>query len=101
MHKLVQIETQEEATQEGQVMHHAVGHLFSYIQYKGGLVYSIRLEGASVLTLSVFPESDGTWVCHHVVGADNRKPSEEELAIVEKLLLERGVALRYDPTTIV
>jgi hypothetical protein len=100
MHTLVHIETQEEATQEGLALNHAVGHLFEDLCQQGVLVYSVRLDETPVLTLSARKNKEGTWICAHVVGRGNRHPTQDELAIVKKLLAARKVKLQYDPYTI-
>jgi hypothetical protein len=53
----------------------------------------LRKDGKPLLSLSVKKEG----FTDHVVGRLNRRPTDDELAILGPLLAERGIEYRYDP----
>lgn len=92
MYELIQLVTREQFAEEGNRMNSAVQYFFDNFQQKGISVYSLRLQGSPVLTLSVSPEM----TCAHVVGPRNREPSTAEFAILTPMLDTLGITLNYD-----
>lgn len=93
--EMVKLDTKEQFEAEGKAMHNALPHFFTLFTKEGVTVYSVRQGDAALLNLSVRPEG----FVAHIVGASNRRPTEEELAAVTKLLAEKGIETRYDPNS--
>jgi len=89
--ELVKLETMEQYEEETQRLQHAVFHYFNKFQRDGVTVYSMRQNGASVLTLSVQPDG----YTDHIVGKHNRQPLEEEIIVLNQLLTDAGIENRY------
>lgn len=92
---LVKLTTVDEYKEEGERLHHALGHFFNHMQKEGATAYSVRQGDASLLSLSVRPEGHVA----HIVGMHNRPPTSEELALVTQMLADIGIETRYDPNS--
>lgn len=95
-YKLVLLETADDYVEEAKRQEHALAHFYPHFQARGILAYSLRKDGASLLTLSVQPGK----FTDHIVGYQNRPPTEEEFSILNPLLEALGIENRYDPNTI-
>ena len=89
--ELVKLETMEQFEEETKRLQHAVYYYFNQFQRDGVTVYSMRQNGASVLTLSVQPEG----YTDHIVGMHNRPPTEEEVIVLNRLFSDAGIENRY------
>lgn len=89
--ELVKLETMEQYQDETNRLQHAVYFYFNEFQRNGVTVYSMRQNGASVLTLAVQPDG----YTDHIVGKHNRPPSEEEIIVLNRLLTAAGIENRY------
>lgn len=109
MYELIKLTTQEEADEEGKGMENAIGHFFPKLMHEGAQVFSLRRDGVAVLTLTAHPvvfaapatqEPAAPWICQYVAGFRNRQPTQLELAMLSRLLRDKGVQLRYNPRSL-
>lgn len=93
---LVELTTLAECEAESLAMLHALRHYFKHFTREGTKVFSLRQDGQSLLTMSA--PKDGC--VRHVVGRHNRRPTADELAMLEPLLVAHGLTLAYNPDLI-
>jgi len=93
--ELVKLETKEQYDEEGHMLRNALSAYFSLFAKQGVTVYSVRQQNVPLLALSVRPEG----YVAHIVGKNNRPPTDDELVRVTQLLADMGIETRYDPKT--
>jgi hypothetical protein len=85
-----ELASSDELAEEGEAMHHCVGVYDAYCAGGGGAIFSLRREGARVLTLEIDVASQEL---RQARGSWNRMPTTEEMALVKRWKTEAVKAL--------
>lgn len=90
--QIKQIKSSQGLRKEGEEMSHCVGSYFDACYDGRTYIYTLTAEPERV-TLEIY-KKEGEWVLGQAMGKSNSTPSSYAMALIEKAMAEKGVALQ-------